>query len=376
MTQRNDQGGGQDATSGQQQDQKGNVQQQIQGAADKLGEKARGAVSSARDTVAHAEDRAAALAHDVRDTATEQYQRARDYALDEAQQLGERARRAGYVGADYARRAGASTGQFVTTNALPLTLIGAGIGWLAWSLRQQRQRSADLELDLYGDEDDFDEGIGEFPIRERYDARRDQEGDASTGGRLDGLVSGARDAAGQARERVGALTDRATQSASQLADRAAQGGRAIADRATQTASALAERATHGAEVVRTRVTDAATQLSHQAGELSHEARERVRLAGLRTRDFADENPLMVGAIAIAAGVGIGLLLPNTQPENRLLGETRDRLLGDARGLLGDARGIIDEARDTALQTADQIGRHARETAQEIRNQVSDSRISH
>lgn len=366
MTQRENQGG-HESSSGQQHDQKSSVQQQIQGAADKLsperiGETARGVVSSAKDAVAHAQDQGAALAHEVRDAAAEQYRSVRDYALDEAHILSDRARRVGSASADYARRAGATSGAFVSANALPLTLIGAGIGWLAWSMRKQTRRSSELELDLYGDEDDFDEGLdGEYPIRARHDA----ESYGSGSGRLDGLVSGARDVAGQARQRVGALTERATQGASQLADRA-----------TQTATALADRATHGAEVVRTRVSEAATQLSHQAGELSHEAREQLRLASLRTRDFADENPLIVGAIAIAAGVGVGLLLPNTQPENRLLGEARDRLLGDARGLIGDARGIIEDARDTARHTADQIGRTARETAQDIRGQVSDSRISH
>jgi ElaB/YqjD/DUF883 family membrane-anchored ribosome-binding protein len=113
------------------------------------------------------------------------------------------------------------------------------------------------------------------------------------------------------------------------------------------------------------VTTAASHLGDQASELSHEARERLHRAQLRTRDFADENPLAVGAIAIAAGVGVGLLLPSTRPENRLMGEARDRLMGNARGML-------DEARDAAGQ----VGDKAREAAQEIRGAASESRISH
>jgi ElaB/YqjD/DUF883 family membrane-anchored ribosome-binding protein len=112
------------------------------------------------------------------------------------------------------------------------------------------------------------------------------------------------------------------------------------------------------------VTETASHLGHQASELSHEARERVRRAQLRTRDFADENPLAVGAIAIAAGVGVGLLLPTTRPENRLMGQARDRLVGDARDLIGEARAA-----------GDRVTQKARETAQEVRNVVSD-RVQH
>jgi ElaB/YqjD/DUF883 family membrane-anchored ribosome-binding protein len=363
MTQQNE--GGRDGSSSQANQGESSVGQQLQGVAGKLSadkdrivDTARSAVASAKDSVLHARDEGAALLSDARASASESYRSARDYALEEAQVLSERARRAGYASADYARRAGASTGEFVTQNALPLTLIGAGIGWLAWSLRKQRASNIEFEGDLF--EDDFDRGLeledgiaGDYPIRARRGALADDDlGQAES--RFQGLVGSARDAAGSAKQRVGELAGRVSDSAGEWA----------------------ERATQGAEAVRTRVGETASHLTEQASELSHEARERLRVASLRTRDFADENPLIVGAIAVAAGVGIGLLLPNTQPENRLLGETRDRLLGDARGLIGDARGIIDDARETARDAAGQLGRTARETAQDIRNQVSDSRISH
>jgi ElaB/YqjD/DUF883 family membrane-anchored ribosome-binding protein len=135
----------------------------------------------------------------------------------------------------------------------------------------------------------------------------------------------------------------------------------IADNARERVGALAE----SVDAARVRVTDGAVQLGQHASELSHEARERLHRAQLRTRDFAEENPLAVGAIAIAAGVGVGLLLPATQPENRLMGDTRDRLVGDARGLLQEAR-----------ETGSRVGQSAREAAQELRGAVTDARVSH
>lgn len=322
---------------------------------ERIGETAHRAVAGARDVVSHAQEEGAHLLQSARDVASSSYQSARDFAIEEAQIIGDRARRAGYASADYARRAGSSTASFVSANAVPLTLIGAGIGWLAWSLRKQSVSRYEDENDLF--EDDFDDSLeGEYQLRERYPSR---------GSRREGLVASARDAAEQARSSVGAITDRVSESAS-----------SVASRATESARAIAERASHGAEVVRTRVTDTASHLSTQASELSHQAREQVRAAGVRTRDFAEESPLLVGAIAVAAGVGVGLLLPATQPENRLLGETRDRLLGDAKGLLGEARHVLEDARDAALETAGQVSQRARETAQEVRREVADSRLSH
>jgi ElaB/YqjD/DUF883 family membrane-anchored ribosome-binding protein len=323
--------------------------------AEHIGETAQRAVAGAKDVVAHAQEEGAHLLQGARDVASSSYQSAREFAIEEAQIISDRARRAGSASADYARRAGSSTASFVSANAVPLTLIGAGIGWLAWSLRKQSVSRYEADEDSF--EQDFDESLeGEYPLRAR---------NQTEGGRLDGLVSSARDVAGQARQSVGALTERVSESAS-----------SVASRATESARAIAERATHGAEVVRNRVTETASQLGSQASELSHQAREQVRVAGIRTRDFADESPLLVGAIAVAAGLGVGLLLPATQPENRLLGETRDRLLGDAKGLLGDAPNILEDAREVALETAGQVGQRARETAQEVRREVTDSRLSH
>jgi len=321
------------------------------------------AVAGAKDVAAHLQQEGASLLGEARDAASSSYRSARDYASEEAHLLTERARRAGSAGADYARRAGVSTAGFVSHNAVPLTLIGLGIGWLTWSLRSQNQRRADSLYDA-----DFDSNLeGEYPLRERFGA---------ASGRLEGVASSARDVAEQARQRLGALSDRASESASSIAERASHGARAIAERASHGASAAADRAAHGLDVVRSRVTHTASHLGEQASELSHEGREKLRLASLRTRDFADENPLLVGAIAVAAGVGVGLLLPTTQPENRLLGETRDRWLGDAKGLLGDARGVLDEARAAARDTAGQVGQRARETAEDVRRELADSRLSH
>jgi hypothetical protein len=46
----------------------------------------------------------------------------------------------------------------------------------------------------------------------------------------------------------------------------------------------------------------------------------------------DEQPLVLGALAVAVGAIIGTAIPSTQYENRVLGTARDRTLSKAQEL--------------------------------------------
>lgn len=331
---------------------------------------------NAKGVLADAKEEGATMVRDVKDSAVGSLRSARDNAVEAVSEtvhdLGERAREAGAITADYARQAGeyardagSATASFVAANAIPLSLIGLGVGWLALSMRSRTQtRYIDerYEDEYEVDYDDYYfEGDEPQPgrrgrtrrltdsVRGRAAGARDRVGEAAHGARdrAEHLVEGAR-------ERAQSIA----QSARDVAGNVAEGARELAGTARERVGAAAERASTSLDVARTRV-------SEQASHLSHEARERVYRAQLRTRELADENPLALGAIAIATGVGVGLLLPATQPENRLMGETRDRLLGDARGL-------IDEAR----RAGDIVGQKARDAVQDVRNAAHEARVSH
>lgn len=343
--------------------------------ADQVKESAKGVISDAKQEGAtmmrETKDAALGSLHATRDQA---YSSASDIAhgaSDLAHELGDRARQIGNAAGGYARRAGGYARQagsastaFATANAIPLSLIGIGVGWLALSLRKQSRPDYAFDDDYYlGDEQYY--GEDETYMRDRATlagGTRERTGALAQGardladnarGRAAGMAGGARRLADSARERSGSLAGAARDRAETLATSAREG-----------AEALAERASASVGAARTRVTDAASRLGHQAADLGHGARERLSHAQLRTRDFADENPLAVGALAIAAGVGVGLLLPTTRQENRLMGETRDRLVGDARGLLDEAR-----------HAGERIGHKAKESAGELRGSLSE-RVSH
>lgn len=102
---------------------------------EQVGEVARNAISSAKAAVEHVKDESSTLLHDAREVASESYQSAREYALDTAHDARELAQRTGRQVGTYVRRSSAGTVRFFGTHALPLSAVGLGLGWLAWSIR-------------------------------------------------------------------------------------------------------------------------------------------------------------------------------------------------------------------------------------------------
>ena len=173
------------------------------------------------------------------------------------------------VGAS-ARRAGEASYGYASRNAIPLAMIGLGIGWLAMASRRGRQRSE-----------------GET-TREQGSVRSAVEGTL---------------------EHAGDLSNRA-----------------------------GHRVEKGVESARKR-----------ARELGHRARDGFVRAEHTAVDFSHDNPLAIGALALAAGVGVGLLLPSTQREDELLGAARDRMVGD---VTGSVEGLKRTAKGTAHDVSD------------------------
>lgn len=78
------------------------------------------------------------------------------------------------------------------------------------------------------------------------------------------------------------------------------------------------------------------------------------------KNHLEEKPLIIGAIALAAGAVVGLAIPSTSYESELMGEARENLLSKA----GDAaRGAYDKVQEVVGQAKETI-------AEEVKAQVS------
>jgi ElaB/YqjD/DUF883 family membrane-anchored ribosome-binding protein len=73
------------------------------------------------------------------------------------------------------------------------------------------------------------------------------------------------------------------------------------------------------------------------------------------RRLLQRNPLAVGAVAATLGIAVGLAIPETERENRLMGETRDNLAERAKDA---AQGAVEKAKQLAGDAASEVAGEA------------------
>jgi gas vesicle protein len=154
---------------------------------------------------------------------------------------------------------------------------------------------------------------------------------------------------------------------------------------------LGRRLVDGADSVRHTVGDAASHAGQRLGELKDRAEERAGQLGgtarARARDakggarrMLQENPLALAAGAVVLGVALGMLLPESEPENRLMGETRDELgdrISNVASRVKDAaieagRDVKETVREEIDQRAPEVTSTLREAAEHVKDQIKDS----
>ena len=133
-------------------------------------------------------------------------------------------------------------------------------------------------------------------------------------------------------------------------DRLRDRARSAGDHLQHGARSMRESARSGTERVR--------EAAHRTGERLHEGRERtgerLERTGARARDLFEEQPLLVGALAVAVGATLGALLPGTEAEDRYLGRASDRARDRT---LDSAERKADEIADRVAERVEPGSRH-------------------
>ena len=80
-----------------------------------------------------------------------------------------------------------------------------------------------------------------------------------------------------------------------------------------------------------------------ATDLASRAKDSASAVGSRFGEVLRENPLAVGAVAVAAGTAVGLILPSTQFESEYIGETGEKLVESVEDVARDALGKVQDA---------------------------------
>jgi hypothetical protein len=123
---------------------------------------------------------------------------------------------------------------------------------------------------------------------------------------------------------------------------------AVAGQVQDAAGQMVDQAQGAAGQVAGRVADA-------AGQIVGESQYRVGRAGGRLQQMMEENPLLIGTVAAAAGLAVGLATPSTERENELMGQAREDLVrraqDTAQETLEKVQQVAGDAGDAALKSA-------------------------
>ena len=187
-------------------------------------------------------------------------------------------------------------GRSVRDNPLPVALLGIGLGWLMFGGRRH-----DGDMERYTGAPDYG-----YPVH-----------------------SGEAVLQGEGIDRVG------IQQTEYVGDAGADEGPGLLEAGKNKAREWTEGARHVAGSAGAGVRSARSGAVNAAARV----RERARNATSSAGHFMEENPLVVGALAVAAGAALGALLPSTAREGQLMGEASRRVkeaIGDGISEMTDA----------------------------------------
>jgi hypothetical protein len=211
-------------------------------------------------------------------------------------------------GMDYLRNSGGNEfvhnlGGQVKNNPLPVAIVGIGLAWLMASSKNPPPQYAS---------ESSGPGLGER--------------------------------AGQMRDKVSGMASSASGLASSAKSRMSEGTQAMGERVRQVSDTLSS----VGQSTRQRVSD-----------LGGSARYQVDRARSGMNYMMREQPLALGAIGLAIGAVFAAMAPRTRKEDELMGDTRDRLLDQAKEAgkekLEQAKDVANAAMSTATKEAEQRG---------------------
>ena len=140
--------------------------------------------------------------------------------------------------------------------------------------------------------------------------------------------------------------------------RASVGGRAQ-DRAADVAATLKETSGGALADLQGTANDVVSQVQGAGEQMADQVQERAVLAQSFLQRQLDENPLIVGAVAVAVGGLLASTFRSTLREDHLLGETRDRVMQAAHEVGSDAvdkvSRVVDQAQSAAAAEAREQG---------------------
>ncbi len=262
-------------------------------------------------------------------------------------------------------------GRQLRDNPMPVLLIGAGIAWMMLGSRSSANAYTSPSSTTYSQPPRPLSGTTPHGPETRHLAGAPAyvpAGGSTSSSSYTSSSAASSSGPGLGDRVTGAMHDArdgVSSAASGLYERASD----AAGRVGEAASAAWESATGAAGSAQARMSDARMRAADAAYYQSRALREQGR-QGL---DYVvRDQPLILGAIGLAVGAAVGALIPNTEAENRLMGETRDRLADQARDLAEEGYERVSQVANQHLEQAQGI---ASETYGKAKDRLDEGGLS-
>ena len=134
----------------------------------------------------------------------------------------------------------------------------------------------------------------------------------------------------------------------------------ISDKASAALGSVTSTANSAIDTMKDTVTNAYSG----AGDIANRAYSRVGEYGEVVQEkydeYLQENPLALGALAVAVGAAVGFSIPSTRYEGKLMGEARENLMEKAQEAAGS---LVDKAKHVASEAGQTIKEEAQSLTQ-------------
>lgn len=275
-------------------------------------------------------------------------------------------------------------GQTVANNPLPATLLGVSLAWLM--LGQNKPHEPQAASTPHLREPDYPYARISSPQVRRVGHSADPQGEwwsefeAGEGQRY-------RARSNQKGDRLGHFADDTGKLFSGFIDDAGHRVSRFQDESGNMLHEAAGWASHTWRDIRHGVQDglsgAADSVAHAADDMAHSARDMGRAmqksSDQLTRQIGtlfEQQPLVAGALAFAAGAALGAALPHTREEDQLVGKASDELRREAGHMAADAyeqgKTRVGDAYQELTDTAGEAYAGAKERVAQMGEDVEDA----
>ena len=235
-------------------------------------------------------------------------------------------------------------GRSLRDNPIAALLTGVGLAWLMAGSSGGSGKESDWDWE------DPRYRRGTDPDWRTFGVSGDQTGGSWTGSaRSDDDPASSSDGLGQ----------RAADVAGKIGEAVSDTVEGLRDRASDFTHAAGSRLGDAGNVVR----EAGSSARHHAGAVRRGAAGTGRDMRQGLDSLMEEQPLVLGAIAMALGAAVGGALPRSRIEDKMFGEQSDRALETVRTLAEDqgakvqatASAVVDEALNIANEVSGELG---------------------